>query len=113
MRLIDADALKEAMGECPLNWFDDPKTVQEIEDWREFRALIDSAPTVSGWVSAKDKLPNEHVKCFIMDKDDVTSAILTDKEKGIWQWQDDDFFGKGGIRYWMYPPVLPEESKGE
>ena len=46
MRLIDADALKESMGECPLNWNDSPEEIQETFDWHNFMRLIDEAPTI-------------------------------------------------------------------
>ena len=46
MRLIDADALKESMGECPLNWNDSPEEIQEVFDWNNFTQLIDDAPTI-------------------------------------------------------------------
>lgn len=59
MRLIDADALKEKLGEGPVSRLDDPVTTQAIYDWREFMTLINDAPTVRGWVSVKDRLPDE------------------------------------------------------
>ena len=47
MRLIDADALKEEMD---MEWCPD-MAVSEI--WH----VIDKAPTVGGWISVKDRLP--------------------------------------------------------
>lgn len=46
MRLIDADALKENMGEQPLNWNNSPEEIQEMFDWNNFTQLIDEAPTI-------------------------------------------------------------------
>lgn len=46
MRLIDADALKESIGECPENWTDTPEEVQRQNDWFRVMDEIDSAPTV-------------------------------------------------------------------
>lgn len=46
MMLIDADALKQDMT----RFYDNEVTAKE---------LIDEQPTVSGWVSAKDRLPEE------------------------------------------------------
>lgn len=45
MRLIDADALKENIGECPENWTDTPEEVQRQNDWFRVMDEIDSAPT--------------------------------------------------------------------
>lgn len=41
MRLIDADALKEAIGECPENW-----TNTAENDWYAFMRIVDSMPTI-------------------------------------------------------------------
>lgn len=46
MRLIDADALKENIGECPENWTDTPEEVQRQNDWFRVMDEIDSAPTL-------------------------------------------------------------------
>lgn len=46
MRLIDADALKEALGECPENWTDTAEEVQAENGWRAFMRIIDSMPTI-------------------------------------------------------------------
>ena len=91
MRLIDADVLKEEMD---MAWHPDME-VSEI--WN----VIDNAPTVDGWTSVKEDLPEVGVKCFIRDKTDVTIGKLIDKEQRIWQWEDSDFYGKGGITHWM------------
>lgn len=54
MRTIDADALKTAVdGE----WRPD-MMVSEIWD------VIDHAPTVGGWISVKDRPPEEHDSLF-------------------------------------------------
>ena len=54
MRLIDADLLKEALGERPFNWTDSDAEIQECFDYDEFVALIDDAPTV-------DAVPVENI----------------------------------------------------
>ena len=74
MRLIDADALKESIGECPMNWTDSPEELESFNAWHRVMDDIDSAPTVdkpvdepvdepqgqlTGCVSVKDRLPNK------------------------------------------------------
>ena len=54
-RLIDATTLK---GEFTGNFNGGYYTVAEI------KALIDTAPTVGGWVSVKDRLPEETESMF-------------------------------------------------
>lgn len=46
MRLIDADKLKEEIGECPENWLDSPEEMQAVDDWNGFMNVIDAQPTV-------------------------------------------------------------------
>lgn len=46
MRLIDADKLKEEIGECPENWLDSPEEMQAVDDWNGFMNVIDCAPTI-------------------------------------------------------------------
>ncbi|MBR4457364.1 MAG: hypothetical protein IKS31_00170 [Clostridia bacterium] len=57
MRLIDADDLKEIIGECPENWTDSPEEVAEFNMWHRIMDDIDSTPTISGWISVKDRMP--------------------------------------------------------
>ena len=45
MRLIDADALKEIIGECPENWTDSPEEVAEFNMWHRIMDDIDSTST--------------------------------------------------------------------
>ncbi len=47
MRLIDADKLKEEIGECPENWLDTPEEMQAVDDWKNVMELIDAAPTIA------------------------------------------------------------------
>lgn len=86
----------------------------------EIKAIIDTAPTLDKgtnvlckWISVKDRLPDECGEYLIRDKMGVTIALLIDNEKGIWQWQDSDFYGRGGITHWMPLPELPEEENHE
>lgn len=108
MRLIDADA-----------------TIKTLEGLTEqcggvgaalVKALVFAAlksqsilPTVGGWVSVKDRLPEAGVKCLIRDMKDA--AIGMYMENGIWQWADGDFYAKGGITHWMPLPEPPKEEK--
>ena len=46
MRLIDADALMLELGEEPPVWYGEDTEVQERNDHRRYKALIDAQPTV-------------------------------------------------------------------
>ena len=112
MRLIDADALMKEAGRL---WSEMPDGEELSKDLMK---AINHAPTVATdtnvlckWISVKDRLPDECGEYLIRDKMGVTIALLIDNEKGIWQWQDSDFYGRGGITHWMKIPELPEEDK--
>lgn len=46
MRLVDADALKEAMGEEPYVWTDSADEIAERNQWLTDMHIIESAPTI-------------------------------------------------------------------
>ena len=46
MKLIDADALLEDIGEEPMNWTNSPEEIQEYIDWKQTVAIINSASTI-------------------------------------------------------------------
>ena len=70
-RLIDADALYETIYDhvttvsvCPtVDWAQGKSQMKEIclED-------ITNAPTVGGWVSVKDRLPEDEYECLVITK---------------------------------------------
>lgn len=68
MRLIDADALLESLGEGPMSWTDTPEEIQALDDWREFVSAINDAPTVGEWISVEDRLPDDGEKLSIEAK---------------------------------------------
>ena len=64
MRLIDADALKEAVK----NYANEPVKLKDRRwDTRcraiiaDMQGMIDFSPTVSGWISVKDRVPEKHL----------------------------------------------------
>lgn len=66
MRLIDAEALLDALDDDPpYNWTDSDAEIQQQVDWEQFRGMINVQPTVSNvedvveaeWI-AGDKMRN-------------------------------------------------------
>ena len=115
MRLIDADALKETIEEhvttvscCPTVDWSMGKTQmkkQVIED-------IDDAPTVEGWISVNDRLPDEHGLVLAVVKYKVGwFRVLAWREIGEWLSNDPKFEDSDGqyIAYWMPLPEPPQE----
>lgn len=46
MRLIDANALLENLGEEPMVWSDGEAEIQERNDWQRFKACVEAQDTV-------------------------------------------------------------------
>ena len=69
VRLIDADALKEAFGECPYNWTDSPEEIQAVCDWDSAVDTIDNAPTIEAipidWLKQKAIGFDDPFNCFM------------------------------------------------
>lgn len=47
MRLIDADALPDCLGDDPpMNWTDSEAEIQQQSDWEQFKHMVSNAPTI-------------------------------------------------------------------
>ena len=75
MRLIDADALLEALGDGPISWTDTPEEIQAVNDWREFVSIINDAPTVD-WISVNERLPEDGQ--FVVVRHEVKGRIYSE-----------------------------------
>lgn len=84
MRLIDADALDAAFTDLRFNADRTLKHWGDRQDWclhgSEVEKLIENAPTVSGWISVKDAMPEEHNSIF---------ANYTHLSKHMWAKESD------------------------
>lgn len=104
MRPIDADALLaeyDAQHEGPPG---------------RARALIENAPTVNGWISVKDRLPETRHAVLVYTHHYKNIWAASMHEDGNWYtWSprdgvylDPDWHGP--IAYWMPLPESPEET---
>lgn len=85
MRLIDADRLKKEMWEdYERNDMFYPDSHHEA--FRVISNIIDNMPTVSGWISVKDKMP----------PNDPSVKVLT--------------YGNPVVTHWMPLPEPPKEG---
>ena len=110
MRLIDADALKNMRFSCGMH--DDDYVV--YAPIREVMKNIDKAPTVNGWISVKDRLPDKNGQYLCWFGKNIVAkgmAIVTYLE--MWQ-----AFGSleslenyPNVTHWMPLPEPPEEEK--
>lgn len=112
MRLIDADALKETIGECPENWTDSPVEVAEFNIWHRVMDDIDSAPTIGGWISVNDRLPmdGQDILACLHNYGDLRIAPCN-YDSGIWY---DCLMNCEAvvtdITHWMPVPKPPKEE---
>lgn len=132
MRLIDADALKNM---CFSSGMHDDNCIIYVP-MHEVMRYIDTAPTVGGWISVKDKLPHnaEHPGAFcpryqVMTKYGVTEGWYN-PDKGCWYtlvwfylgrktWDDIDFergdipevTDKIEVTHWKEMPEPPKEER--
>ena len=118
MRLIDADALKKewSLGdkceECPQNaWkcqFEQNLTQMDICQ------MIDEAPTVSGWVSVKDRMPEPEENVIIWAKTGCMKYAQYHEDGSVNPWyvyEDNARAWTNVISHWMPLPEPPEEDE--
>lgn len=96
MRLIDADGMREN-----LLWCKEQSGDYKSEYWDDVIERLDVQPTVSGWISVKDRLPDEHpCQYLVVNGGKLDIAIFMD---GYW------VSPKGTrITHWMPFPELPQ-----
>ncbi len=112
MRMIDADAMRESIR-VKVQGEESLALKHELQKW------VDDQPTVCGWISVKDKLPNSN-GCYIVWRPyfypdfGMPSICYFD---GSNTWHDSygvDFertLDAGDVTHWMPLPEPPEVSK--
>ena len=98
MRLIDADALKQMV------WEDD--RINDLE-YATVTMLIEKQPTIGGWISVKDRLPDKTpCEYLVVNNGVVGTAIYHD---GMWiapTW-------RVNVTHWQAMPELPKENEDD
>ena len=98
MRTIDADALKNDLS----RFYDGEVTA---------RQLIDEQPTIGGWISVKDRLPESGKRCLVYAAQGIERHISIASfgrhfhlsgRRAYWR-----------VTHWMPLPEPPEEGKRE
>lgn len=103
MRLIDADALMQVFSKRPPDYYSTCYIASEIA----------TAPTVGGWISVKDRLPEEETLVVALVQYEVGwYRAFAWRDKRGWQSSQEEFSGGDGdyITHWMPLPGLPKEE---
>lgn len=120
MRTIDADALREAV-ESHVTSVSVCATAEQARGRTDFKKLclkdIDEAPTVGGWVSVEDRLPEDERFVLVCNDDGKMMVAQYIAETDKWQyrymaydvdvWDDTE---QGPVEWWMPLPEAPKEG---
>ena len=102
MRPIDADALMNSLNNMKVSG----ETFTTAVEFSQ--KIIENAPTVGGWISVKDRLPNDTKTKIVFHSRGVSFAYFS----GMFWWSN---IGKrhslDTITHWMPLPEPPEEDK--
>ena len=112
MRMIDADAFREeyALAErCE----DCPRCGKKDCDYpnysaRDFCGWLDDAPTIGGWISVSDRLPDNNSTVLAWESQGF--AFVDTWEYGSFKVGDNN---GANITHWMPLPEPPEEVSGD
>lgn len=114
MRMIDADKLVEAMtGACNIQEAQGMNTISG----RTLITIAREAPTESGWVNVKDKLPD--YSCAVLVFHEFGSMQVLDysrkhKAFNCYDWNSETevkLFALEDVTHWMPLPAPPQEGK--
>ena len=107
MRMIDADALIKDIDGDLLDGIAEARAIEKIEN----------APTIGGWISVKDRLPNSNRFVLVCNDDGHMMIAQYIEETAQWQykyinydvdvWDDEE---QGPVCYWAYLPEPPKEG---
>lgn len=114
MRTIDADTLKEIIGECPENWTDSPEEVVAFNMWHRIMDDIDSTPTVGDWISVHDRLPSgDCIACSAKWFEMIIGYIYKTPASDTGYEAENENEVLRDISHWMPLPALPKHISEE
>ena len=96
MRLVDADALYAKLDDMTV-FGETFITAVEFA-----KLVIQDAPTIGGWISVKDRLPEDGQDVLVWD--DGGFAYIDVRLCGTWK-----YGGNYGVTHWMPLPEPPKE----
>lgn len=113
MRLIDADALKKNWGMA--NECEDCQ--RDARDCRygmvltrmDVCEMLDEAPTVGGWISVKERMPERGNTCLVWLRGGGMTFMVFDGSRFV----GGSAYSDDRITHWMLLPGAPEEVSGD
>lgn len=124
MRLIDADSVLKGIDELKQSpWFNRGKEVVESDPgfqhigYLERKEAVEvvrdlcirQEPTVGGWISVNDRLPEKKGDYLIFNTDGIVWPYWYDKEYK--EWYDSSGYLTENVTHWMPLPEPPEEVR--
>lgn len=113
MRLIDADALKDNFPNARADIFENCRNCTCLDN-EQINQIIDSTPTVNGWISVKDRLPEKNQIVIASDGEhtwDVGMYKSLCGKPSEWNWKKNTV---KTVLWWMPKDgALPEPPKEE
>jgi len=118
MRQIDADALMESIGCADAVKYGNRDRAEQDISYRtmmlyEIRNEIDAQPTVGGWISVKDRLPEEpgrYLCWFGKNTFAVGASIVPYIQDLHWFASLESLERYENVTHWMPLPEPPEEE---
>ena len=122
MRLIDADARKKdwSMANKCEECLQDARKCQYEQNFTrmDICEMLDEAPTVGGWISTKDRLPDQYGEYLAVVSGEVMEVTFCQpiryyKDGRKWSTCNADGFewlNDGDVTYWMPLPEPPMEG---
>lgn len=103
MRAIDANYVLDALGIFSDREHGEPHFLNGIETARE---IVEQAPTVGGWISVEDRLPELATLALVYDAGSGKMAVARYIANN--QWVLPAFFP--AVTHWMLLPGAPKED---
>ena len=71
-------------------------------------SMLDDAPTIGGWISVQDRMPEPGTQCLVFTPFEARKRPIETATYTEFGWMTAAYFP--GITHWMPLPEVPEEA---